>query len=300
MSEDSTAPPSTFHNPREAYDWSRISSELDKTGLSPSEFRIYCHLLRRADKEHTTWPGIRFIAENCHMSKNTVCVALQRLHKFGFIQIEKTISGSRYTVSKQSEWKPVPKEVTRVPKRVIRQGVTQIGTVPKEVTGCPKTSNAGVPKQVTPTPLSSPLTLSPLISPPLEGNPEKVIQEGNPFFSSPSSKTPPTKKRESIMPDRFASEDEVIKFVFSDITCRELQCLSMDARWFWNCMIEQSWHRDSKEKHPIKDVKATCRKWMTFESRPSFKTFRYKNEDHREQWRQECRLNRDQIQTEML
>jgi hypothetical protein len=202
------------------------------------------------------------MAETCCLKRDTVISAINELEERGFLKVLRIPGrGSNYEILPMHCWTG-PKE----------RPVSKMDRSKRETALVSKMDHTG-PKEG---------------PPPVQKGDRKVSNEGIQLRSP---------KKEC---DRFDSEQEVIRFVFSDTACRELQCLGMDARWFWNCMTEQCWHRDSKEKIPIKDVKATCRKWMSFDSRPSAKQFRYKNEEHREQWRQECRLNRDQTQTEML
>jgi DNA-binding MarR family transcriptional regulator len=77
-------------NPRSAYDWSRISNELDDMALSPSAFRVFCNLLRRSDKHsHTCYPGTRRIAHDCKMNRETVIEALRELEGQGMLKVER-------------------------------------------------------------------------------------------------------------------------------------------------------------------------------------------------------------------
>jgi hypothetical protein len=93
-------------NPRAAYDWSRISNELDEAGLSLSAFRVYFNLLRRSDKHFTCYPGGRRIAEDCGLNRETVIKALHELETRGMLQINRNWGrSSDYEILPLSSWK---------------------------------------------------------------------------------------------------------------------------------------------------------------------------------------------------
>ena len=93
-------------NPRAAYDWSRISNELDEAGLSLSTFRVYFNLLRRSDKHFTCYPGGRRIAEDCGLNRETVIKALHELETRGMLQINRNWGrSSDYEILPLSSWK---------------------------------------------------------------------------------------------------------------------------------------------------------------------------------------------------
>lgn len=93
-------------NPRAAYDWSRISNELDEAGLSLSAFRVYFNLLRRSDKHFTCYPGGRRIAEDCGLNRETVIKALHELETRGLLQINRNWGrSSDYEILPLSSWK---------------------------------------------------------------------------------------------------------------------------------------------------------------------------------------------------
>lgn len=65
-----------------------IHSSLDDAGLDPYEFRIFCHLRRRA-KDRTAWPGMRSISQVTGISLNKVCLTIKSLSDKGFIAVQK-------------------------------------------------------------------------------------------------------------------------------------------------------------------------------------------------------------------
>ena len=78
-----------------------IPSWLDEAGLSQQEFRIYCHLCRRADNATgTAWPSYSAMIETCGSSKMTIRRSLGILEERGLIvKLGKPFGGScRYQV----------------------------------------------------------------------------------------------------------------------------------------------------------------------------------------------------------
>lgn len=72
---------------------------LDDAGLSASEFRVLCHLWRRADKDGFAWPGQREISRACKIKLNTVGRVLKTLENGGYFSV---IKGKGTTPSKYS------------------------------------------------------------------------------------------------------------------------------------------------------------------------------------------------------
>ena len=56
-----------------------VHRRLDDYGLSAPQFRVYCHLARRASNDGKAWPSIRSIAKVCRLNKKTVRSALRVL-----------------------------------------------------------------------------------------------------------------------------------------------------------------------------------------------------------------------------
>jgi DNA-binding MarR family transcriptional regulator len=122
-----------------------VHSELDDRNLTSAEFRVYCHLARRAG-DAAAFPGIDSVARICCLSKGTVIKSIRNLEKTKLILTEKKPGmTTRYILTSKSEWAPLP-------------NLNTPETVPNEVTGESKPGNATVPNEVT------------------KGNPIKVIQ----------------------------------------------------------------------------------------------------------------------------
>jgi DNA-binding MarR family transcriptional regulator len=78
-----------------------IPSWLDEAGLTQAEFRLYCHLCRRADNvTGIAWPAYQSIQEACGFSHKTVWTILKKLVKRGLIvKVGKPFGGScRYQI----------------------------------------------------------------------------------------------------------------------------------------------------------------------------------------------------------
>jgi hypothetical protein len=82
-----------------------VHHELDDAGLSPAEFRIYCHLSRRAAKQGRAWPGRESMAETCRLTGRTVTTAIQGLERRQMLVAHRT-PGQRsiYVLTKRSSW----------------------------------------------------------------------------------------------------------------------------------------------------------------------------------------------------
>ena len=89
-----------------------IHSSLDDAGLDPFEFRIFCHLRRRA-KDRKAWPGMRSIAEVTGISLNKVCTTIRSLQNKGFLEVRKRPGNHQsniYLVRSPAEKNSVPVE----------------------------------------------------------------------------------------------------------------------------------------------------------------------------------------------
>lgn len=88
-----------------------VHSALDDAGLLASDFRVYCHLARRAGTNGAAYPKAESIAETCKMTKDTVWAALKRLEARNMLRRERRFCTSNsYTLTKQSEWIAAPED----------------------------------------------------------------------------------------------------------------------------------------------------------------------------------------------
>lgn len=79
-------------------------SDLDDAGLTPAEFRIYCHLARRAGSG-VAFCGIRSMAEVCQLNKDTVLASIEILEHRRMITVKRTPgSNSHYRLTPKSAW----------------------------------------------------------------------------------------------------------------------------------------------------------------------------------------------------
>lgn len=134
-----------------------IPSSLDDAGLSPSEFRVYCHLLRSADNDTgVAWPSYKRMTEITGMGKTTIRRAIEELERREAVRkIGKPFAGScRYQV-----FPIVPPEGQK--------------ETPNSSTGGTIEAPPIVPSQTR----NSSVSGSPIVPPEgQEGNPKKVIQ----------------------------------------------------------------------------------------------------------------------------
>jgi hypothetical protein len=63
----------------------QVGSEIDEAGLSAIEFRIYAHLVRRAEKDGECFPSIGHICAHCRCRRRTAVEAIRSLEERKFI-----------------------------------------------------------------------------------------------------------------------------------------------------------------------------------------------------------------------
>jgi len=112
-----------------------IHSSLDDAGLDPFEFRIWCHLRRRA-KERVAWPGMRSIAEKTGISLGKVCPIIRSLQAKGFLTATKR-SGDQSNIYIVT----VPEEIQRPYNK---QGVHDVNATVHDVNATVHEVNATV------------------------------------------------------------------------------------------------------------------------------------------------------------
>jgi hypothetical protein len=66
-----------------------VGSEIDEAGLSAIEFRIYAHLVRRADKNRECFPSITDICRHCQCERKTAVKAIAVLEARRFVSCHK-------------------------------------------------------------------------------------------------------------------------------------------------------------------------------------------------------------------
>lgn len=66
-----------------------IPAALDDYGLNSSEFRVLCHLYRRAGKDRRCYPAAHSIAKTCKLHRDTVWVCIKKLENLGLLQRRK-------------------------------------------------------------------------------------------------------------------------------------------------------------------------------------------------------------------
>jgi DNA-binding MarR family transcriptional regulator len=94
-----------------------IPSWLNRAGLSKAEFRVYCCLASRADKDtRIAWPEAKTIARDCCMAMNSVWPTLKALEEKQLLRrIPKPFAGSnRYQVLEPISAKDAPIEAASI------------------------------------------------------------------------------------------------------------------------------------------------------------------------------------------
>lgn len=100
-----------------------IPSWLNRAGLSKAEFRVYCCLASRADKDtRIAWPEAKTIARDCCMAMNSVWPTLKALEDKQLVRrMPKPFAGSnRYQVLEPISAKDAPIEAEPIePKDIL-------------------------------------------------------------------------------------------------------------------------------------------------------------------------------------
>lgn len=90
-----------------------IPAWLDDYGLTPSEFRVYCHVVKTTQKNGKCWESVTKIASDCRLCRNLTLKALHTLtevHKL-LIRNKRVGETDEYELAPSSEWAPpVPSE----------------------------------------------------------------------------------------------------------------------------------------------------------------------------------------------
>lgn len=81
---------------------------LDDYGLTADEFRIYCHIARRAGKTGKCWESVPKIAKACRVCRNVTLKALHALTETYRLLIRSKRQGEtdEYSLAPESEWAP--------------------------------------------------------------------------------------------------------------------------------------------------------------------------------------------------
>ncbi len=158
-------------NPEQKKDGSSfIHSSLDEAGLTVQEFRVFCHISRRANGGEC-YASAESMATICRIKRDTLFTAIRVLESRGMLERESKIGcPTIYRITLESHWNPSPQKgqvegVTRPPKR------DRLPPVPNEdlspQTGQEVSPQTGHP----PVPPNGTVRYSP------QGTPSKVLQE---------------------------------------------------------------------------------------------------------------------------
>jgi hypothetical protein len=126
-----------------------IHSALDDFGLSVAEFRVYCHILRRAGTNTGHyWEGAKNAAKHCRINRTTYDKALINLERYQMIQIERR-KGETSLISPlaKQQWlkPPLKKDVPST-----QNGYTQKRTHPTPKEDVPSPQNEEPQNRPTP------------------------------------------------------------------------------------------------------------------------------------------------------
>ena len=83
----------------------QVGSEIDEAGLSAIEFRIYAHLVRRADANGECFPSISHICAQCQCERKSAIAALRELELRNFIYSQKKYHApTHYFLRPAEDW----------------------------------------------------------------------------------------------------------------------------------------------------------------------------------------------------
>lgn len=86
-------------------DFGSILEDLDNSGLTPVQFRVYCHLLRGIDSSGTVSKASESIASACKLTRITVLRVLVQLEKMGMVLCDRSIGKKTiYKLQPPSSW----------------------------------------------------------------------------------------------------------------------------------------------------------------------------------------------------
>jgi len=207
-----------------------VHSSIDDAGLTPQEFRVYCHIARRAGRGEA-FPGIPSIAKTCRLEDRSVRSALKSLNERGMLKRrDRTGMSSVFALTLPSEWgEPLPSGT---------RGPLPSGT--PSAKGTPSPLAPGDPSPLAPgepLPFGTPLRIS------IEGDPLKGIQ-------SLVHSAPETQKFRRPGNDEVETYAATINLV--------------DWKGFFDFYESNGW---KVGRNPMKDWHAAARRWGREESK---------------------------------
>ena len=88
-----------------------VHSSLDDAGLTANEFRVYCHLARRAGSAGDAFPAVQTVADVCRMNRDTVWAVLKSLTARGMLQrVPRPGLSTVYVLTTPEHWHPAETE----------------------------------------------------------------------------------------------------------------------------------------------------------------------------------------------
>lgn len=92
-----------------------IPAKLDELGLTPHEFRVYCHIARRAGPDGVCFDSIESASRTCRIEKKTYRRALRRLICYGLV-LKTTVPGCPHQLRLASVTNWHPSQLTPLPE----------------------------------------------------------------------------------------------------------------------------------------------------------------------------------------
>lgn len=104
-------------------DFGSILEDLDTCGLTPMQFRVYCHLLRGIDSSARVSKSSESIASACKLTRITVLRVLAQLEKMGMVLCDRALGKKTvYKLQPQSHWRseqPIENEALASSSKVV-------------------------------------------------------------------------------------------------------------------------------------------------------------------------------------
>jgi hypothetical protein len=140
----SSPPPAraaALHHDRSEFNVVFVHSALDDFGLTPAQFRTYCHVARRANagsgSQGSAWPSVPEIARLCRLHEDTVRAALRWLAEHRLLTRERRRGATTvYRLTAASHWlRPNPSKTDTPPSVSGDTPPNPMGDHPSETEG---------------------------------------------------------------------------------------------------------------------------------------------------------------------
>jgi hypothetical protein len=224
--KQSTTENSTTTHAQSEFNVLFVHSRVDDFGLTLRQFRVYCHLARRAGSG-VAFPGRRSIAKVTKMSKTSAVQAIRDLESLKLLEVTRTDGHTtHYHLTAPSKWSTGPNERT-------------VASRTGPIRGTPWTNpgNGTGPIQGT------------------KGNPIKEIQEGNPNLSLFSSSASSLGEYRGVRAKFEKPTAEAVR-----LQCAKIGLPESEAEKFWNYHESKGW---VVGRAPMKNWHAALQTWKS-------------------------------------